>query len=99
MTPALRVGRYINEVCELLDIDVLTDIEEVGNESNPKIKPVVALGWHGEPAAGIRYGVVTRWFNNEEELDEFCELNIERFRTAAEECENGAAIPDASDWR
>ncbi len=95
----MRVGRYINEVCELLDIEVLCDIEEVGDGNDFRVKPCVALGWYGEPAAGIRYGVVTPWFPTEEKLDEFCELNINRFRLAAAACERGEAVPDATEWR
>jgi len=99
----MRVGRYINEVCELFDIYVLCDIESISDDEHgflvKPVKPVCALGWHSEPDAGIRYGVVTPWFSSEEELDEFCELNINRFRMAAAECEHGAAVPDATEWR
>jgi len=93
-------GRYINEVCELFDITVLCDFTVEGEGTdNETIKPCVALGWNSEPDAGIRYGTVTNWFSTEAELDEFCELNINRFRIAAAECDNGAAVPDATEWR
>ena len=90
-----RVGRYINEVCELFDVTVLCDIEEVDG----KIRSVVAIGWNSEPDAGIMYGTITNWFSSEQELDEFCERNIVRFREEAEKCNNGAPVPDATEWR
>lgn len=90
-----RVGRYINEVCELFDVTVLCDCEEV----DEKIRTVVAIGWNSEPDAGIRYGTITNWFSSEQELDEFCERNIVRFREEAEKCNNGAPVPDATEWR
>jgi hypothetical protein len=95
----MRVGRHINEVCELFDIQVLCDIEAVGDGDDLRVKPCVALGCPGELAAGIPYVVVTPWFPTEEELDEFCELNINRFRLAAAACERGEAVPDATEWR
>ena len=55
-----------------------------------------AIGWNGEPDAGIRYGTVTNFFDSMNELEAFCERNIERFRQAAKDDE--AVIPDASDW-
>jgi hypothetical protein len=43
---------------------------------------------------------MTRWYPSEDELDEFCELNINRFRIAAREYhENCAPVPDATEWR
>lgn len=90
-----RVGRFVNEVCELFDVQVLCDIEEVDG----KIRSVVAIGWNSEPDAGIRYGTISNWFSSEQELDEFCERNIERFREEAVKCDNGAPVPDATEWK
>lgn len=95
-----RVGRYINEVCELFDVTVLCDVEAVSDDENDfRVKSCVAIGWNSEPDAGIRYGTITNWFSSEQELDEFCERNIVRFREEAEKCNNGAPVPDATEWR
>jgi len=95
----MRVGRYINEVCQSLDINVLHDVEAVSDEENELcVRACVALGERAEHAAGLVGFTVTRWFPTEEELDEFCELNINRFRNAAAECDNGAPVPDATAW-
>ncbi len=94
---------YVEEVCQMFDVVVLSDIEVTKTDENDvpvKWNSVVALGWHGEPDAGIRYGTMTPWFASESELDEFCKRNIDRFRRAAEECENlDKPVPDASDWQ
>lgn len=87
----MRVGRYINEVCGLLDVTVLHDI----TIENDVVTGCVALGQEGEINAGIRFAVVTKWFANEQELDEFCELNINRFRIAAQQ----QTAVDATEWR
>lgn len=100
----MRVGRYINEVCQLLDLTVLCDIdmvpcatEEQANEGTVdfKIRTSVAIGQEAESAAGLRGVLVTNWFENEDQLDEFCELNINRFRIAAKSGE----VVDATEWR
>jgi hypothetical protein len=95
----MRVGRYINEVCQLLreascgGIRVLADV----CEENGVITGGVSLGFCSAPGSdGITsYFCVTRWFPSEEELDEFCELNINRFRIAARSPET----VDAKEWR
>lgn len=93
-------GVFINEVCNLFDIQVLHDMEPLSdNEDDMSFKSVVAIGWNAEPDAGIRYGVVTPWFSTEEELDAFCERNIEAFREAAVACDNGAPVVDATEWK
>lgn len=105
----MRVGRYINEVCQMLDLTVLTDIDLVpvsrdgvaGTNADLNgcdefaVRTSVAIGQEAESAAGIRGVLVTNWFANEDELDEFCELNINRFRIAAQSGE----VVDASEWR
>lgn len=90
-------GLFINEVCAMFDISVLTDIE--GDLSDSPIRVVVALGERAETAAGLVGYVMTPWFSTEDELDKFCEQNINRFHIAAAECELGAAVPDATEWR
>lgn len=100
----MRVGRYINEVCEMLDLTVLVDIDVVPyateeqaakNEFTEKIRTFVAIGQEAEPGAGLRGIMVTKWFESEDQLDEFCELNINRFRIASQSGE----VVDATEWR
>jgi hypothetical protein len=112
----MRVGRYINEVCALFDVNVIIDIDasleaitdgyKVTHESpgenyqgSKPIKISVALGVRSEYSAGESGYVMTKWFADENELDEFCELNINRFRIAASACAKGADTPDAREWR
>jgi hypothetical protein len=93
----LRIFVHVKEVCELFDVNVLSDMESVSDDENdPRFKSVYAIGWNGEPDAGIRYGTMTGWFDSMELLEDFCKRNIERFR--AEAAKDDAAIPDASDW-
>lgn len=89
----MRVGRYINEVCGLLDLTVLCDIDI--NPVTDAITTSVAIGQEAEPGAGLRGVIVTNWFANENQLDEFCELNINRFRIAVQSGE----VVDATEWR
>jgi hypothetical protein len=91
---------YVKEVCELFDVTVLSDLEcdEDRHECEVPTLTVYALGWHGEPEAGIRYGYMTAWFRTMGELESFCKANIKRFREASKACEDGAAIPDTSGW-
>lgn len=92
----MRVGANINAVCEMFDLEVLTDITEVED----KIHACFAIGQEAEHGAGLVRFEITRWFDSEEELDEFCETNLERFRVAAKECsDNFAPVPDATEWR
>jgi hypothetical protein len=97
-----NVGRFINEVCQLFDITVLCDIEDISDEGEEfRVKTVVCLGWNSEPDAGIRYGTVTPWFANEDELEAFCERNIEAFRKHADAMDKDytVAVVDATDWK
>lgn len=86
-----RVGASINEVCLLFDVDVLVDIanDSIAMCDGVPLQVRVALG-----ADGMR-SLMTRWFASEEELDEFCQLNINRFRIAARQ----PIVPDATEWR
>ena len=109
----MRVGRYINEVCALFDVNVIVDIDSnpaaicdgykiehrvTNHDAASKPLPItVALGIDPDLSAGIRSFVMTKWFSTEEKLDEFCELNINRFRNAAAESNH---VPmDATEWR
>jgi hypothetical protein len=102
----MRDGKFIDQVCNLFDVNVLHDIEIVTkydefNSGEPMVERVrgtVALGLRAEHSAGEVGFVMTNWFNSEDELDEFCEANISRFQIAAAECENGAPVPDATVW-
>jgi hypothetical protein len=87
----MRIGRYINEVCALLDANVLTDLD--GDVDNLKV--VVAIGIRVDHSAGETGCIITKWFSTEEELDEFCELNINRFRIASQQ----ETVVDATEWR
>jgi hypothetical protein len=107
----MRVGRYINEVCSLFNVEVLVDIANDGNalkienrcvHHDPGSAPlyvVVALGVRSGTEEPYSFNM-TRWYSTEDELDEFCELNINRFRIAAKDYqENCAPVPDATEWR
>lgn len=93
-------GVFINEVCSLFDVEILTDVESLSNDENDfRVKPVIAIGARAELGAGLIGFVMTPWFSTEEELDAFCQRNIEAFRVAAEACENGAPVVDATEWK
>lgn len=102
----MRVGRYINEVCLLLGTDLLVSIanEDAAlfqwtKTSSVPLQVRVALGVSIESSEEPGYNM-TRWYATEDELDEFCELNINRFRIAAKEHKDKfAPIPDATKWR
>ena len=100
----MRVGRYINEVTLLLDMEVLVDINETALCDGYKLSHRSTEGVGGVPlqvrvAIGVRSDagdvIVTKWFENEDQLDEFCELNINRFQIAAR---SGEPV-DATEWR
>jgi len=118
----MRVGRYINEVCLLFNVEVLIDLNETalcdgykfehshfvdgecvavteGEEGGVPLKVRVALGVQSSTEEPFSFNM-TRWYPSEDELDEFCELNINRFRIAAKEYhEHCAPVPDATEWR
>jgi hypothetical protein len=71
-------------VCQLFDVEVLYNIEAVSDDENDfRVRPCVALGEISDYAAGFRGYEITPWFSSEEELDEFCECNINSFHIAA----------------
>jgi hypothetical protein len=86
----MRIGRYINEVCAMFDAHVVTAVDGDFNS----MKVTVAIGIHSD-SAGETGVVLTKWYSTEDELDEFCELNVNRFRIAAQQ----QAVPDATQWR
>jgi hypothetical protein len=123
----MRVGRYINEVCLLFNVEVLVDIAngdlalcdgykvseshfvegecvavtdiDTNHDGSPALQVRVSLGVLSGTEEPFSFNM-TRWYPSEDELDEFCELNINRFRIAAKEYhENCAPVPDATDWR
>jgi hypothetical protein len=101
----MRVGRYINIVALMLDMEVLIDINETALCDGYKLSHKSGdEGVGGAPlrvrvALGVRSDagdvIVTKWFENEDQLDEFCELNINRFQIAAA---SGEPV-DATEWR
>jgi hypothetical protein len=99
--------RYVDEVCNLYDCEVLCDIEETEHdplgvdwtglrETVTKVEPVIAIGSRAEMGAGLVGFVMTPWFHTLEELDAFCWLHIEKFREIGEKDDEPA--PDATGW-
>lgn len=81
-------------VCEHFGIEVLRNISErTGEENNPKVKEVCALGCCLDLDAGHTVFEVTPWFDSDELLEEFCDRHLERFLSFKE-----GDIPDATDW-
>lgn len=67
-------------------------------KGQPQVTTVVAIGERVEPAAGLQGVILTKWFSKEDDLEAFCERNIEKFRAAAKACDEGAADPDTATW-
>ena len=80
------------EVCELFDVQVLSDLMEDGLRD----VPCVYLGARYDSSAGIRGFSMTRPFRTAEELNEWCKRWLEKLRViaSAEDYET----PDAADW-
>ena len=95
-----REWKFMLEVCGGLDISLLSDIEPLNpdDESDMRVRTCVALGERSELGAGLRGYSVTPWFPTMEELEAFCQRHIERFRAAMGACEQGGAVPDATNW-
>jgi hypothetical protein len=72
---------------------VTHEVEGENFSDSKPLKVSVAIGDDPDNYAVVQ--VLTRWFSTEDELDEFCELNINRFRIAAQQ----QAVPDATEWR
>lgn len=86
----------IAEVCELFDVEVLTDLFDI-DDANPNAGgPFVVyfLGQNPELAAGLRGFTMTPHFKTTKELESFCKRHIERFRAVTED----APAPDATGW-
>jgi hypothetical protein len=95
----MRVGRFVNEVCLMYDVDVLVDLDGLHLTWNEGVALCdgylgvkVALGVRNESATISK--IMTPWFATEEELDEFCERHIGRFMFEAIMDE----MPDATEW-
>lgn len=85
----------VQQVCEHLDVQVLYDITEIhGEENNPKVHQVCAIGSPPELSAGLRGFVVTKWFDSPEELEDFCQRHLQRFLASKED----EPAPDATEW-
>lgn len=86
--------RFIDEVCNLFDMEVLCDIEPIADRINWEVryKPTVGIGCRTEEIGFI----MTPWFTSLEELNAFCELHVEKFREASKDSEEPA--PNATDW-
>jgi hypothetical protein len=85
--------RYIDEVCNLFDCEVLYDIEET---EQGMVNTAVSIGSRAEHAAGLIGFIMTPWFHTLDELNAFCCLHIEKFREIGEKEDEPA--PDATDW-
>lgn len=89
----------IQEVCELLDIQLMIDGVDVAPEGDEQaqMRTVWMLGWPQELNAGIRSGEVTPWFFTMDELEAFCVRHLEKFRAHAIANPDGP-VPDATGW-
>ncbi len=89
--------KFIQEVCEMFDVEVLCDIEpaEPENEESTKIIQVIALGCRAEMGAGLWGFTMTPWFSTEQELDDFLGLHIDSLRVHAATVEH---VPNITDW-
>jgi hypothetical protein len=71
----------IAEVTEAFDCEVLLDLS--GDDDEPG-HAVVALGWHREPAAGLRGGRLTPYFDTTAELWAYVRENRETLLAKAD---------------
>jgi hypothetical protein len=71
--------RFIDEVCNLFDVEVLCDIEPVADRVKWEVryKPTLALGSRSDEVSFI----MTPWFTSLEDLDAFLERHIATLRT------------------
>jgi hypothetical protein len=84
--------RFIDEVCNLYDCEVLADCEQVEG----LIHSVVSIGSRGSYENVEVSFTMTPRFNSLEELEAFCSRHIEKFRMIAEDPDSPA--PDATEW-
>ena len=83
--------RYIDEVCNLYDCDVLADCEAVEG----LIHCTITIGSRGSYENVEVSFTMTPRFNSMQELEAFCTRHIEKFRMIAEDPEQPA--PDADE--
>jgi hypothetical protein len=98
--------RFIDEVCEMFDVEILCDIEETEHdplgvdwtglrETETRVTPVIALGCRAEMAAGLTGFVMTPWFHDEAKLEGFLGYHIDTLRAM---CHDDAPAPNMCDW-
>jgi hypothetical protein len=83
--------RFVDEVCNLYECDVLADCEQIEG----LIHAVVSIGSRGGYEDVEVSFTMTPHFNTLEELNAFCGRHIEKFRMIAEDPEQPA--PDADE--
>lgn len=66
--------RFIDEVCNLFDVEILCDIEPIADRINwdVRYRPTVALGSRTDKVSFI----MTPWFTSLEELNAFLQWHI-----------------------
>jgi len=70
--------RFVDEVCNLFDVDVVCDIEAIPDRVNRNVryKPMIALGSRSDQVSFI----MTPWYASLEELDTFLGRHIATLR-------------------
>lgn len=78
--------RYIDEVCNLFDVEILCDIEAIPDRINwdVRYKPTVAIGSRSDEVSFV----MTPWFTSLEDLDAFLQRHIATLRAM-----NGDDVP------
>ncbi len=73
--------RFVDEVCNLFDMEVLCDIEPIPDriEWEVRYKPMIAIGSRSDQVSFI----MTPWFTEEAKLEGFLGLHIESLRAIA----------------
>ncbi len=84
--------RFVDEVCNLFDVDVVCDIEAIPDRVNwdVRYKPMIALGSRSEAVSFI----MTPLFTSLEELDAFLERHIATLRMVGDD----EPAPCMVDW-
>lgn len=95
------------EVCDLFDVQVITDVEETTSHASPCPKidgdgeecicppvPLYVIGGRGEANAGLRRFTMSPYFYSTDELEAWCQRNMAKLKEAATKED----MPDATDW-